>query len=104
SRRRHTRCYRDWSSDVCSSDLRLQGARSPSGRPQQFWQVETFEESEVLRDSAPGQVRHRGGGGVVPPSVPRLKMRGATLLGPLRSEERRVGKDCSGGWLAGPAM
>src|SRR5207245_8568406 len=21
SRRRHTRCYRDWSSDVCSSDL-----------------------------------------------------------------------------------
>src|SRR5438128_396641 len=24
SRRRHTRCYRDWSSDVCSSDLRAQ--------------------------------------------------------------------------------
>src|SRR5207245_6055690 len=23
SRRRHTRCYRDWSSDVCSSDLRF---------------------------------------------------------------------------------
>src|SRR6266542_6226226 len=23
SRRRHTRCYRDWSSDVCSSDLLL---------------------------------------------------------------------------------
>src|SRR5438128_8681187 len=23
SRRRHTRCYRDWSSDVCSSDLDL---------------------------------------------------------------------------------
>src|SRR5207245_8648923 len=22
-RRRHTRCYRDWSSDVCSSDLEL---------------------------------------------------------------------------------
>ena len=29
--------------------VRLQGARSPGGRPQQFWQVETFEESEVLR-------------------------------------------------------
>src|SRR6266852_6722916 len=26
SRRRHTRCYRDWSSDVCSSDLRQQHA------------------------------------------------------------------------------
>src|SRR5207245_5837623 len=25
SRRRHTRCYRDWSSDVCSSDLKVQG-------------------------------------------------------------------------------
>src|SRR5215813_669601 len=26
SRRRHTRCGRDWSSDVCSSDLALGGA------------------------------------------------------------------------------
>src|SRR5881397_1080953 len=50
-----------------SRRVRLQGARSPSGRPQQFWQVETFEESEVLRDSSPERVRHWGGGGVVPP-------------------------------------
>src|SRR5207245_7710454 len=28
SRRRHTRCYRDWSSDVCSSDL---DCRAPEG-------------------------------------------------------------------------
>src|SRR6266498_4482525 len=28
SRRRHTRCGRDWSSDVCSSDLSLQPARA----------------------------------------------------------------------------
>src|SRR6266699_7280468 len=28
SRRRHTRCGRDWSSDVCSSDLWLAGAVS----------------------------------------------------------------------------
>src|SRR6266436_8360596 len=27
SRRRHTRCSRDWSSDVCSSDLKVQAAR-----------------------------------------------------------------------------
>src|SRR3989337_224294 len=26
SRRRHTRCYRDWSSDVCSSDLMIRDA------------------------------------------------------------------------------
>src|SRR5438128_9147176 len=29
SRRRHTRCYRDWSSDVCSSDLTVR--RPPDG-------------------------------------------------------------------------
>src|SRR5690554_112750 len=27
SRRRHTRCGRDWSSDVCSSDLEFRGSR-----------------------------------------------------------------------------
>src|SRR5207245_4673927 len=32
SRRRHTRCYRDWSSDVCSSDLH-RPARPRSVRP-----------------------------------------------------------------------
>src|SRR5947199_6624674 len=31
SRRRHTRCLSDWSSDVCSSDLPfIEGRRSPS--------------------------------------------------------------------------
>src|SRR6266542_7147700 len=29
SRRRHTRCYRDWSSDVCSSDLGRRSQRAP---------------------------------------------------------------------------
>src|SRR5215212_11609851 len=37
SRRRHTRCLSDWSSDVCSSDLRrtrlLRRARGTRGRP-----------------------------------------------------------------------
>src|SRR5256884_1722520 len=32
SRRRHTRCSRDWSSDVCSSDLVLQELRAHLGR------------------------------------------------------------------------
>src|SRR2546429_8360523 len=31
SRRRHTRCSRDWSSDVCSSDLLLFGGRRTFG-------------------------------------------------------------------------
>src|SRR2546422_5967378 len=29
SRRRHTRCSRDWSSDVCSSDLRVRRLDTP---------------------------------------------------------------------------
>src|SRR2546422_3164862 len=31
SRRRHTRCSRDWSSDVCSSDLELREIRIREG-------------------------------------------------------------------------
>src|SRR5256884_7237247 len=33
SRRRHTRCSRDWSSDVCSSDLCVALRREPAGAP-----------------------------------------------------------------------
>src|SRR2546422_7834744 len=33
SRRRHTRCSRDWSSDVCSSDLPPRGALTTSALP-----------------------------------------------------------------------
>src|SRR5207247_7081661 len=32
SRRRHTRSTRDWSSDVCSSDLHLRSVRRTTGR------------------------------------------------------------------------
>src|SRR2546429_4679088 len=32
SRRRHTRCSRDWSSDVCSSDLGIEVTRQLPGR------------------------------------------------------------------------
>src|SRR5690606_40178671 len=33
SRRRHTRFSRDWSSDVCSSDLHFKGRKRTSGNP-----------------------------------------------------------------------
>src|SRR3712207_3759458 len=36
SRRRHTRYWRDWSSDVCSSDLAYRGA----GRPEATYAIE----------------------------------------------------------------
>src|SRR2546429_5051070 len=35
SRRRHTRCSRDWSSDVCSSDLIPEGEKAASLNPPQ---------------------------------------------------------------------
>src|SRR6266513_4231662 len=69
SRRRHTRSKRDWSSDVCSSDLaRLYVAKALSG---QSWRASSR-------------------------SIP---LRVAVSVWPLRrSEERRVGKECRSRW------
>src|SRR5690606_40765477 len=74
SRRRHTRFSRDWSSDVCSSDL--QGAPHVG-------------EKRARVQLAPLQ-RHR-----------HARRRGpvrAVALGRVRSEERRVGKECRSRW------
>src|SRR5687768_18202416 len=69
SRRRHTRCSRDWSSDVCSSDL---GADSRLS-------LENVSQSLHRRHRpVPGPPRHR-----------REQH--------LSSEERRVGKECRTG-------
>src|SRR5438045_5568046 len=62
SRRRHTRCLSDWSSDVCSSDLRT---------PAQVVRVVEGVADFMPRDAETGD-----------------------LVGALRSEERRVGKEC----------
>src|SRR2546421_8291724 len=88
SRRRHTRSDRDWSSDVCSSDL--------IGRL-----IEATDEEAILRndlfDRRP--VRHWGSGRVTllgdaaHPPTPNLGQ-GACQ----RSEERRVGKECRSRW------
>src|SRR5216684_6219388 len=43
SRRRHTRCSRDWSSDVCSSDLTAAPRTLQPGAPQQ-----TFNGTDTL--------------------------------------------------------
>src|SRR5436305_14862887 len=72
SRRRHTRCGRDWSSDVCSSDL------------------------VILRDKKAGcicQMQSSGTRG----QLQRL-LEAFAGGGPLRSEERRVGKECRTRW------
>src|SRR3712207_8033270 len=85
SRRRHTRYWRDWSSDVCSSDL---GAVA-------FLAVLERQVHEQL----PGMVKGM---------VPKLRQQRRPLSGsdsrsvlPVngpRSEERRVGKECRSRW------
>src|SRR5205814_7715471 len=76
SRRRHTRCLSDWSSDVCSSDLRRAGRQRVVGTLQ-------IENDGNVAGGHVGQVFQK----------PERKKRGE------RSEERRVGKECrAGGW------
>src|SRR5437762_10600806 len=74
SRRRHTRYIGDWSSDVCSSDL-VPAPRVPPRRRAVDRPLEARDVGEVLEVPA----RREG----------REKVRER------RSEERRVGKECS---------
>src|SRR3712207_7391421 len=87
SRRRHTRYWRDWSSDVCSSDL---------GR------VTLAElEAEELRVQASGSARVTASGTaarVVVDASGSARIQLADLATRRRSEERRVGKECRSRW------
>src|SRR3712207_8306261 len=77
SRRRHTRYWRDWSSDVCSSDLRACKLAGASSR-----------EPECL---AGGEEECSGWLLVARNEVEREREEA-------RSEERRVGKECRSRW------
>src|SRR5687768_18615941 len=83
SRRRHTRCSRDWSSDVCSSYLDgLEGARTveeiAAGAAGALWKL-------IERDER----------------LPRVYFDlNAVSVVDARSEERRVGKECRCPWSA----
>src|SRR5207245_4912079 len=80
SRRRHTRCYRDWSSDVCSSDL----PKNP--RPTRY------QQSSTIASSAPWLCARTSPGISIRP-IPCCNSAVWT-----RSEERRVGKECRVWW------
>src|SRR5207245_8325743 len=89
SRRRHTRCYRDWSSDVCSSDL---GGLSLGGPPLRcasasvkFGWRRTIAPPRRFGTPAAAGGRAPGGGRLMASTVAYLLKR--------RSEERRVGKE-----------
>src|SRR5437588_8596993 len=76
SRRRHTRSLCDWSSDVCSSDLRI-------GHPQGLGR--TYLPARDRLNARPHDLAEIG----------RLEQRESNER---RSEERRVGKECRSRW------
>src|SRR5437660_9905198 len=81
SRRRHTRWPRDWSSDVCSSDLKTPVAIEPLSGTLVTQDRKPYPYPYVLAASGLGL-----SGKIVADAPPR-------------SEERRVGKECrSRGW------
>src|SRR5207253_7524712 len=90
SRRRHTRWPRDWSSDVCSSDL---GTGGPSGLPvllRAAWvQSVVFPASaaRLLRTNRTVEQTVSDHGTVRAVGYGKAWQRA-------RSEERRVGKEC----------
>src|SRR5206468_8191332 len=98
SRRRHTRSDRDWSSDVCSSDL----PETDQGR--HVFQHEVVVGAGALEASVAGfelNLPAPVAGGV--DARPLVDVRGPVQVEAVklaeRSEERRVGKECrSRGW------
>src|SRR5207245_8784353 len=86
SRRRHTRCYRDWSSDVCSSDLDTLSAG-------------TFN---VTVTGTSGPISHSTIVTFFVQPPPTFTAKGFFVLTTARSEERRVGKECRYRWSRSP--
>src|SRR3712207_8512157 len=87
SRRRHTRYWRDWSSDVCSSDLAQRTMDRLRNRALKWGKnlMELPDEARhdlriVLKNLRYGAEFYRG------------------LFSRRRSEERRVGKECRSRW------
>src|SRR5207245_3338962 len=82
SRRRHTRCYRDWSSDVCSSDLTI---------AKRLHAVRNTGVEKTTRRKPEGEPT----GKLEPGTVCEVSTTPfGVLFATPRSEERRVGKEC----------
>src|SRR5258706_11289300 len=88
SRRRHTRLVSDWSSDVCSSDLR-RVTRPVNYAEQNYdessWRFTQSEIDIILAGTTEYRERNR---------MLQKEKEGKVL----RSEERRVGKECRSRW------
>src|SRR5207249_9656545 len=88
SRRRHTRSKRDWSSDVCSSDLNM----STIDRVRQTY-YGILQTQSALESTQETITSYRELDRVTSDKVAQqVSLRSASL--DVRSEERRVGKEC----------
>src|SRR5699024_12202021 len=100
SRRRHTRSKRDWSSDVCSSDLitywteeyKVDGFRFDMMGDHDAETIQiAYDEASALNPNilmiGEGWETYEGDEG--------------DSVQPARSEERRVGKECRSRWTEG---
>src|SRR5690606_40266373 len=92
--RRHTRFSRDWSSDVCSSDLQAAGTASADNRSGRLWiGVQQLVLAQHAAELVIAQAEQIGGALLVVASVgQRLLQQTGFECRDLRSEERRVGK------------
>src|SRR2546422_2055756 len=88
SRRRHTRCSRDWSSDVCSSDL--------VGVALQYF-TGSKEHNVALRERAKRRGWKLSEYGLFEGNKV-IASRDEKDIYEKRSEERRVGKECRSRW------
>src|SRR5690554_7431464 len=92
SRRRHTMCGRDWSSDVCSSDLAKPVPRGHRGHKKGVSGQAIFEplRKAAYRVGAKIQTQSKVVGLITDTDKNIIGVKAIQL----RSEERRVGKEC----------
>src|SRR3989442_10508423 len=89
SRRRHTRCGRDWSSDVCSSDLSyLEAAGGDRYAAKGYYYFIDNPRDSLHPEAMLATHRKR--------TMQRMMSHPLVLV--VRSEERRVGKECRSRW------
>src|SRR5439155_12122432 len=97
SRRRHTRWPRDWSSDVCSSDLELReiGIQADALLCRTLQPLPEEERRKIALFTNVQKEAVISAWDV--DSIYKIPM---MLHDQMRSEERRVGKECRSRWLA----